>query len=557
VPAPPDRERWWKEAVVYQIYPRSFYDSNGDGIGDLRGITRKLDYLAGLGVDVLWLCPIHPSPGVDNGYDISDYQAIQPEFGTMADFDELVAETHRRDLRLILDLVVNHTSDQHPWFVESRSSRHGPKRDFYVWADPRGGREPNNWRSWFHLPAWELDQRTGQYYHHLFAKEQPDLNWQNPELRRAVYDLMHWWLRRGIDGFRMDVINFIAKPPGYPDSTADRAHLGERYAHVPGVELYADSPRVHQYLEEMHREVLQHYEVLTVGECHFLDPARGALYAAESRRELCLLFQFDQIFSGGNRAALRLAIESWYAEFRRHGAWTTITLGNHDFPRLVSVFGEDGQHRDASAKLFATLLLTAPGTPFLYQGDEIGMTNVRRERADDYDDVQSLGQYREHIARGMPEAEALARLQQVSRDNARTPLQWSAEADAGFGSAKPWLRANPNYRELNVAANERDPSSILHFYRRLIALRKREPALVYGEFAALSSGDTPYVYSRRLGATEFVVILNWAGEPAALPVDGWFDPLTAELVVSNLAPPALQNTLELAPWQACVYRITR
>jgi oligo-1,6-glucosidase len=370
--------------------------------------------------------------------------------------------------------------------------------------------------------------------------------------------MMHWWLGKGNDGFRMDVINFIAKPPGYPDSAADPARLGDRYAHVPGVELYADSPRVHEYLQEMHSEVLQHYDVLTVGECHFLDPARGARYAAESRRELCLLFQFDQIFSGGDRAALRLAIESWYAEFRRQGAWTTITLGNHDFPRLVSVFGDDGRFREASAKLFATLLLTAPGTPFLYQGDEIGMTNVRRERADDYDDIQSLGQYRENVGRGMLEARALALLQQTSRDNARTPLQWSAEADAGFGSARPWLRFNPNYRELNVAANEHDPGSILHFYRRLIELRKREPALVYGEFVPLSKSDTPYVYSRRLGANEFVVILNWAGEPAVLSIDGWFDPAAAELVVSNLAPPALRSvTLELAPWQACVYRRTR
>jgi oligo-1,6-glucosidase len=304
----------------------------------------------------------------------------------------------------------------------------------------------------------------------------------------------------------------------------------------------------------MHREVLAHYDVMTVGECHFVDPARGARYAAESRHELSMLFQFDQIFSGGDRARLRRAIESWYAEFRRQEAWTTITLGNHDFPRLVSVFGDDSQHRDSSAKLFATLLLTAPGTPFLYQGDEIGMTNVRRERADQYDDIQSLGQYRENVARGMPEAEALALLRKISRDNARTPLQWSDEPGAGFGSSSPWLAVNPNYRELNVAQNERDPGSILNFYRRLIELRKREPALVYGEFTPLSESDTPYVYSRRLGTREFVVILNWAGEPARLSVDGWLDPDTAELVVSNLAPPALHATLELAPWQASVYR---
>jgi oligo-1,6-glucosidase len=552
------RKPWWQNAVVYQIYPRSFFDSNGDGIGDLRGIVEKLDYLQALGVDVLWLCPIYPSPGVDNGYDISDYQAIAPEFGTMADFDVLLAEAHRRGLRVILDLVVNHTSDKHPWFVESRASLENPKRDFYVWADPRGGAEPNNWRSWFHLPAWELEERTGQYYLHLFAREQPDLNWRSPELRRAVYDMMHWWLRKGVDGFRMDVINFIAKTAGYPDSAADPARLGHRYAHVPGIELYADTPEVHDYLQEMHREVLSHYDAMTVGECHFLDPVRGARYAAESRRELSMLFQFDQIFSRGNRAALRRAIEDWYEAFRRDGAWTTITLGNHDFPRLVSVFGNEGPHREASAKLFATLLLTGPGTPFLYQGDEIGMTNVCFERADDYDDIQALGEYRENLARGMAEVQALSILREKSRDNARTPMQWSAEPDAGFGSEKPWLLVNPNFREINVAASERDPDSILHFYRRLIELRKREPALVHGEFTPLSTEDTPYVYSRRLGATEFVVVLNWASDRAELSVDDWYDPATAELVVSNLTPPLADSSrLVLEPWQAAVYRTKR
>ncbi|HOU89407.1 MAG TPA: alpha-glucosidase, partial [Polyangiaceae bacterium] len=405
------QRQWWKEAVVYQIYPRSFADSNGDGIGDLRGILSRLDYLQRLGVDVLWLCPIYRSPNDDNGYDIADYQDIMAEFGTLSDFDDLLRETHRRGMRLVMDLVVNHTSDEHAWFVESRASRQSPRRDYYVWADPRDGGPPNNWRSWFHGSTWELDPATGQYYLHLFSKKQPDLNWANPELRRAVYAMMRWWLERGIDGFRMDVINFIAKTPGYPDSTLDPAALGARYAHVPGIEHYADTPQVHDYLQEMHREVLAHYDVMTVGECHYLDPERAARYVAPERRELCMLFQFDQIFSCGDRAALRRAIEDWYAEFRRCGAWTTTTLGNHDFPRLVSVFGDDGEHRVASAQLFATLLLTAPGTPFLYQGDELGMTNVRWERVEDYDDIQSLGEYHESVARGVSPARALARLQ--------------------------------------------------------------------------------------------------------------------------------------------------
>lgn len=552
------QRQWWKEAVVYQIYPRSFADSNGDGIGDLRGILSRLDYLQRLGVDVLWLCPIYRSPNDDNGYDIADYQDIMAEFGTLSDFDDLLRETHRRGMRLVMDLVVNHTSDEHAWFVESRASRQSSRRDYYVWADPRDGGPPNNWRSWFHGSAWELDPATGQYYLHLFSKKQPDLNWANPDLRRAVYAMMRWWLERGIDGFRMDVINFIAKTPGYPDSTLDPAALGARYAHVPGIEHYADTPQVHDYLQEMHREVLAHYDVMTVGECHYLDPARAARYVAPERRELCMLFQFDQIFSQGDRTALRRAIEDWYAEFRRCGAWTTTTLGNHDFPRLVSVFGDEGEHRVASAQLFATLLLTAPGTPFLYQGDELGMTNVRWERVEDYDDIQSLGEYHESVARGVSPARALARLQAVSRDNARTPMQWSAAPHAGFSTGAPWLPVNQNYRQINAADQEEDPGSVLQHYRRLIALRKREPALVYGDFLPLSPEPGPYVYARTLGDTRLIVALNWSGEPVTLPVGDWFDPRSATLLLANGAPPDLDaggaGTLTLGPWRACIYR---
>jgi len=549
---------WWKSAVVYQIYPRSFADSNGDGIGDLCGIIARLDYLAWLGVDALWLSPIYRSPNDDNGYDISDYRDIMTEFGTLADFSELLAETHRRGMRLVMDLVVNHTSDEHPWFVESRASRDNPKRAYYVWADGRDGGPPNNWRSWFHGSTWELDPATGQYYLHLFSKKQPDLNWANPEVRREIYEMMRWWLDQGIDGFRMDVINFIAKTAGYPDSVVEPSTLGERYAHVPGIERYADTPHVHDYLQEMHREVLAHYDLMTVGECHFLDPTRAARYVAPERRELGLLFQFDQIWAKGDRSALRRAIEDWYAEFRRHGAWTTITLGNHDFPRLVSVFGAAGEARTASAQLLATLLLTAPGTPFLYQGDEIGMANVCWERAEDYDDIQSLGEYRENLERGMPEAEALARLQSISRDNARTPMQWSAEPHAGFTTGRPWLRVNDDYPRFNVAAQQQDETSILEYYRRLIAFRKTEPCLVRGDFVPLSPDPGPYVFAREFDGTRLVVVLNWSSEPVTLSTTEWFDPDSAELVVTNLGAPPIDaahpGTLHLAPWHACVFR---
>jgi oligo-1,6-glucosidase len=394
---------------------------------------------------------------------------------------------------------------------------------------------------------------------HLFSKKQPDLNWSNPEVRRAVYEIMRWWLDKGVDGFRMDVINFIAKATGLPDSVLDPATLGPRYAHVPGVEHYADTPRVHEYLQEMQREVLRHYDVMTVGECHFLDPLRAARYAAESRRELCMLFQFDQIFAAGDLRALRRAIEDWYLEFRRQKAWTTLVLGNHDFPRLVSVFGDDGRHREASAKLFATLLLTGPGTPFLYQGDEIGMTNVRFERVEDYDDCQALGQYREHLAQGMAEREAFGRLQHVARDNARTPMQWSAALHAGFTSGTPWLGVNPNYTSINVTADRQHAGSIFRHYQQLLALRKREPALVYGGFTPLLPTQVPYVYARDLGGRRVIVILNWSSETSLLPLAGLFSLDQAELLSSNLEPPAVLRaegvTLVFRPWQACVNRV--
>lgn len=553
------QKQWWKEAVVYQIYPRSFADSNGDGIGDLGGILARLDYLEWLGVDVLWLSPIYPSPGDDNGYDIADYCGILPEFGSLADFTALLAEVHRRGMRLVLDLVVNHSSDEHPWFQAARASRQSPYRDYYHFAEPRDGGPPNNWRSWFHGPAWELEPTTGQYYLHLFSKKQPDLNWESPALRREIYAMMRWWLDQGVDGFRMDVINFIAKAPGYPDSRLTPAELGPRYAHVPGVEHYADTPRIHEHLREMHREVLAHYDVMTVGECHYLDPERAARYVAPDRGELCLLFQFDQLFAAGDHAALRRALEDWYAALSRHGAWTTTTLGNHDFPRLVSVFGELGEARTASAQLLATLLLTAPGTPFLYQGDELGMANVAWDRPEDFDDIQSLGEYRENLARGMPPAEALARLRAVSRDHARTPMQWSAAPHAGFTTGRPWLRVNDDYREINAAAQQRDPGSVLHYYRRLIALRRQQPALVYGDFVPLSPQPGPYVYSRRLEGQQLLIALNPAREPATLPVRGWFEPSATRLLLSNLPAPGFDGgdepTLRLAAWQACVYRV--
>jgi oligo-1,6-glucosidase len=535
---------WWKNAVIYQIYPRSFMDSNGDGIGDLQGIVRKLDYLQDLGVNAVWLSPIYASPNDDNGYDISDYYRIMPEFGTMDDFDDMLEQMHRRGIRLLMDLVVNHTSDEHPWFVESRSSKDNPKRDWYIWRPPRNGREPNNWSSYFCPSAWEFDERTGEYYLHLFSKKQPDLNWENPKLRQAIYEMMGWWFDKGIDGFRMDVINFLAKAPGFPDA------LGEGKTVFPGP-LITNQPGMHEILRQMRRRVLRRYDVMTVGECHMIDVHEGLKYAARHRQELDTVFQFEISWAANDVALLKRKVKEWYEVFdgQAHG---TVTLANHDWPRLVSRCGCDGPHRMQSAKLLATFLLTAPGTPFLYQGDEIGMTNVCFPSIEHHRDIETLNRFRERLESGMDVEQAFAAVQFASRDNARTPMHWDDSNNAGFSTGTPWIGINPNYQDINVARELREPGSILAYYRQLLRIRKRHPALVSGTYRELVVEPDPlYLYLREHDGVRVVVVLNFSSGDVAFTGPAEFPPAATHLLIGNY-PDHLGQMLR--PWEARVYR---
>ncbi len=542
---------WWKESVIYQIYPRSFKDTNGDGIGDLRGIIEQLDYLQELGIDIIWLNPIYKSPNDDNGYDISDYYSIMDEFGTMADFDELLTEAHRRGIRILLDLVVNHTSDEHFWFQESRKSKDNPYRDFYFWKPAPA----NNWPSFFGGGVWELDDLTGEYYLHLFSKKQPDLNWENPQVRQEVYKMMRFWLDKGIDGFRMDVIPMISKRLDFPD--ADTQHFGEIIE-----KYYANGPRVHEFLQEMYREALADYDVMTVGEGAGIPPAMANDYVGEDRRELSMIFHFGHMgLDHGPRG--RFDPKPWrLSEFKRifgewHEAvgergWVNVFLDNHDFPRMVSRFGNDQRYRVASAKLLATLLLTMRGTPCIYYGSEIGMTNIYIDRWEDFNDVELRNAYRLAKERGDDLERLLAAANKNGRDNARTPMQWNAQANAGFTTGTPWLKVNPNYTEINVEQDLASPDSIFRFYQQLLRLRKANPTLIYGDYEdLLPQSEYLYFYRRWDQNGEFYIALNFSdSEIHNLPLPKG---ATSELVIGNL-PVEPDYWDKLKPWEARVYR---
>jgi oligo-1,6-glucosidase len=560
-------EPWWKTAVVYQIYPRSFADSDGDGVGDLAGIGARLDYLAGLGVDVLWLSPVYPSPQDDAGYDVSDYRDIDPAFGTLEDFDALLAAVHERGMRLVMDLVVNHTSDEHPWFVQSRSSREHPKRDWYWWRPPRDGMapgapgaEPTNWGSAFSGPAWELDPESGEYYMHLFSRKQPDLNWENPEVREAIYDMMRWWLDRGVDGFRMDVINLISKDPALPDSPVlGDAPFGNALAHVNC------GPRIHEFLQEMYREVFAGREerVLTVGEMPGVTIDEAQLFTDPARHEIDMVFQFEHVDldHGGSKwdarplrlRDLKATFGRWQAGLAERG-WNSLYWNNHDQPRVVSRFGDDGVHRVRAAKMLGTVLHLHRGTPYVYQGEELGMTNAPLRSIDDFRDIESLNHFAAAVAAGARPEDVLAALRTMSRDNARTPMQWDASEDAGFTTGRPWIAVNPNHTEINAEAALADPDSVLHHYRRLIELRHTEPAVAHGDFTMLlGDDDRVYAFTRRLGDVELLVLGNFSGAPANVPevVDG----ADAELLLGTCPPPETAGAHRtLQAWEARVYR---
>jgi oligo-1,6-glucosidase len=558
-------EPWWKTAVVYQIYPRSFADSDGDGIGDLPGIAARLDHLVRLGVDVLWLSPVYPSPQDDAGYDISDYQDIEPTFGTLADFDALVLALHERGMKLVMDLVVNHTSDEHPWFAESRSSADSPRRDWYWWRPARPGMnagdpgaEPTNWRSFFSGPVWDLDEATGEYYLHLFSRKQPDLNWENPEVREAVYAMMRWWLDRGVDGFRMDVINMISKDPALPDGhELDGGVLGDGSPH------FLCGPRIHEFLQEMHREVLagRGEKLLTVGEMPGVTVEEAILFTDPARGEVDMVFQFEHV--GVDQGAtkwdvhplelrdLKASFGRWQAGLAERG-WNSLYWNNHDQPRIVSRFGDDGAHRVRAAKMLGTLLHMHRGTPYVYQGEELGMTNAPFRTIDDFRDIESLNHYAEAVAAGAAPADVLAPLRAMGRDNARTPMQWDASEHAGFTTGTPWIAVNPNHDEINAEAALADPESVFHHYRRLIELRHTEPVVAHGDFTMLMAQDERvYAFTRRLGDVELLVLANVSGDVAAVDVpdaDAWAG---AEVLIANCHA---QPGPVLQPWEARVHR---
>lgn len=559
------KKAFWKEAVVYQIYPRSFMDSNGDGIGDLQGIASKLDYLKELGVDVIWLSPVFKSPNDDNGYDISDYRGIMDEFGTMADWEQLLEGIHGRGMKLMMDLVVNHSSDEHAWFMESRSSKDSPYRDYYMWRPANeNGEEPNNWVSFFGGSAWQYDETTDEYFLHLFSKKQPDLNWESPVLRKEVNDMMTFWLDKGIDGFRMDVINCISKTPGLPNVGEDR--------YAWGGEHFMNGPRIHEFLQEMNREVLSKYDIMTVGEMPGATVDQAKLYTGEDRGELNMVFQFEHmdVDSGpGGKwdvrpwtlKGLRDILHKWQVGLENTG-WNSLYLNNHDQPRMVSRFGDAERYHKESAKMLATLLHTLKGTPYIYQGEELGMTNVRFPSINDYRDIETLNMYREHhIEQGKPEEAVMASVYAKGRDNARTPMQWDDSPNGGFTTGTPWIASNPNYTTINAEQAMADPDSIFNYYKKLIALRKQHAVMTYGNYdLILPEHKQIYAYTRELGSELWLVILNFFGEQTTFELPDHLKHSSRSLIISNYNDVDASQyicSLPLRPYEARVYKLTK
>jgi oligo-1,6-glucosidase len=549
-------KKWWKEAVVYQIYPRSFKDSNGDGIGDLKGITSQLDYIKGLGVNVIWLSPHFDSPNADNGYDIRDYRKVMKEFGTMADFDDLLKGVKQRNMKLVLDLVVNHSSDEHVWFAESRKSKDNPYRDYYIWRPGKDGKEPNNWTSFFSGSAWKEDPATGEYYLHLFAEKQPDLNWENPKLRNEVYDLMKFWLDKGVDGFRMDVIPFISKDQSFPDYSQEFKSHPEYF--------YASGPKLHDYLKEMNREVLSKYDVMTVGEAFGVTLAQAPSLVDERRDELNMIFFFDIVrldrdgwrWKPWTLPQLKAVYDRLDKGLDVH-SWNTVFLSNHDNPRVVSHFGDDSpQNRVSSAKALATMLLTLKGTPYIYQGDELGMTNYPFHKIEDFDDIEVKNAYKAQVlTHQVSEDDYFANLRKTSRDNARTPMQWDSSPNAGFTTApRAWLAVNPNYREINARQALADPDSIYNYYRKMIELRKNTPALIYGDYKDIDpQNPSIFAYTRVLGPDRYLVLLNLSKGTVAYSLPAGIK--AGQLLISNLGGrESHTSNVSLKGWEARVYK---
>lgn len=551
-------KRWWKESVVYQIYPRSFCDSNGDGIGDLNGITGKLDYLKELGIDVIWLSPVYKSPNDDNGYDISDYQAIMDEFGTMEDFDRMLATAHEKGIKIMMDLVVNHTSDEHKWFIESRKSTDNPYRDYYIWRPAKeDGSLPNNWGSCFSGPAWEYDKTTDMYFLHLFSKKQPDLNWDNPAVRQDVFDMMNWWLKKGVDGFRMDVISLISKEPGLPDKE-------------PGINGYAtfnvsaNGPHVHEYLQEMRQKALNNADTITVGECSGVTLEEAKKYARSDEKELNMVFQFEHMDVDSDKKAgkwttrkmdlrnLKKILTRWQKGLQDI-AWNSLYWENHDQPRSVSRFGNDSdEYREISAKMLATCIHMMQGTPYVYQGEELGMTNCPFNTLDNFRDLESINAFHELTEQGkMTEEDMMAAIGYKGRDNARTPMQWDDSAYAGFSTANPWIMVNPNYTKINAKDQINREDSVFKYYQKLIKLRHESELIVYGTYDLILDDDKDiYAYIRTLGDEKLIVYCNFSENTREVELPEEFT--NGKVLISNYIDAKVNHKITLRPYEAIV-----
>ena len=551
-------KRWWKESVVYQIYPRSFCDSNGDGIGDLNGITGKLDYLKELGIDVIWLSPVYKSPNDDNGYDISDYQAIMDEFGTMEDFDRMLATAHEKGIKIMMDLVVNHTSDEHKWFIESRKSTDNPYRDYYIWRPAKeDGSLPNNWGSCFSGPAWEYDKTTDMYFLHLFSKKQPDLNWDNPAVRQEVFDMMNWWLKKGVDGFRMDVISLISKEPGLPDKE-------------PGINGYAtfnvsaNGPHVHEYLQEMRQKALNNADTITVGECSGVTLEEAKKYARSDEKELNMVFQFEHMDVDSDEKAgkwttrkmdlrnLKKILTRWQKGLQDI-AWNSLYWENHDQPRSVSRFGNDSdEYREISTKMLATCIHMMQGTPYVYQGEELGMTNCPFNTLDNFRDLESINAFHELTEQGkMTEEDMMAAISYKGRDNARTPMQWDNSAYAGFSTAKPWIMVNPNYTKINARDQVNREDSVFKYYQKLIKLRHESELIVYGTYDLILDDDKDiYAYIRTLGDEKLIVYCNFSENTREVELPEEFT--NGKVLISNYNDVKVNPKITLRPYEAIV-----
>ncbi|HAT4309188.1 TPA: alpha-glucosidase [Clostridium perfringens] len=552
-------KKWWKELIAYQIYPKSFMDSNGDGIGDIQGIISKLDYLKDLGIDLIWLCPMYKSPNHDNGYDISDYKDILDEFGTMDDFNELLSEVHNRGMKLIIDLVINHTSHEHPWFIESRSSRDNPKRDWYIWRDGKEDEEPNNWESIFKGSAWEFCENSEQYYLHLFAKEQPDLNWENKEVRNELYKMINWWLDKGIDGFRVDAISHIKKEEGLKDMDNP-----EGLKYVSSFEKHMNVEGINSHLKELKEETFSKYDIVTVGEANGVSADEADHWVAEDGGTFNMIFQFEHLNlwnyeegQGFDVKAYKDVLTNWQNSLEGKG-WNALFIENHDIPRVVSTWGNDKEYLTECAKAFGAIYFLQKGTPFIYQGQELGMTNVKYHSISEYDDVKTINTYNERIESGVSEEIALKEAWVTSRDNSRTPMQWNSNKNAGFTCGKPWIGVNENYKTINVEVEERDENSVLNFYKKLIRLKKSNEALIYGVYdLILEEDENIFAYTRTLNNHKFLIMANLTEEKAKYIYEK--EKLNSkDLILNNYEVCAHENLTEftLKPYECRVYKLS-